>query len=198
MLDRRAAPYGLRGMRDDWSHFCRVQGMTGFWGRVWVLFNTPSLLGLWVYRYGRWAYSWNAPVVNRAARIGYQLLYLWGQHVCKVALDVNAEIGPEVWLAPTGVILVGHYCRVGRGSFLHGHNTLGLLSGDAGMPRLGDRVHVGPGALLLGPITLPDDTVIGPNSVVVRSIEKAGGYVGAPAKPYPGPAQALAPSWKRA
>ncbi len=49
----------------------------------------------------------------------------------------------------------------------------------AGTPRLGDRVKVGAGAVIAGPISIGDDVSIGPNAVVMTNVP-AGSTVTAP------------------
>ena len=53
----------------------------------------------------------------------------------------------------------------------------------AGAPTLGNRVWVGSGAKIIGPIKIADDVVIGANAVVCKDItEPNTTWVGAPAK----------------
>lgn len=162
-----------------------------------VALSSRSLWALAVYRYGRWTYSIRSRALSLPYKLVYHLAYIAGQHTSKVAIDVNAEVCDEVFLAPVGLLFIGPDVRVGRGSFLHGQITLGVggRPGARGLPLLGDRVHIGPGSMLVGPLSVPDDTVIGPNSVVTRTLPAAGGWVGSPAKPYDGPVSNLIPSW---
>ena len=49
-------------------------------------------------------------------------------------------------------------------------------------PTLKDRVLVGTGAKVLGPITLEDDVHVGANSVVLKDVARGQTVVGIPAK----------------
>ncbi|MBO4847928.1 MAG: serine acetyltransferase, partial [Clostridia bacterium] len=49
-------------------------------------------------------------------------------------------------------------------------------------PVLGSNVELGYGAVIIGDVNVADNTVIGANAVVNRSIEESGTYVGVPAK----------------
>jgi serine O-acetyltransferase len=162
-----------------------------------IALSSRSLWALAAYRYGRWTYSLPSGPISLPAKLVYHLVYLLGQHTSKIAIDVNAEIGQEVFIAPVGLFFVGPDVRVGRGSYIHGQVTLGVggRPGARGLPLLGDRVHVGPGTMLVGPLSVPDDTVIGPNSVVTRTLPAAGGWLGSPARPYDGPVADLIPAW---
>jgi serine O-acetyltransferase len=50
------------------------------------------------------------------------------------------------------------------------------------VPKIGNHVYIGAGAVVLGPITIGDNVVIGANSVVVNNIPSNSLVVGAPAK----------------
>jgi serine acetyltransferase len=51
-----------------------------------------------------------------------------------------------------------------------------------GSPRLGDRVRVGAGAIILGPVEIGDDAVIGAGAVVVRDVAAGKVVGGVPAR----------------
>jgi serine O-acetyltransferase len=181
-------------VRRDWAHYVRVRGEAGPLAYLAVPFENPSLIALWIYRYGYWSYTRRSRWMALPHKALYQLLYLAGQVLFKIALDPTADIEDDVWLAPGGNILVGHSARIGAGSFLHGCNTLGLVAGTEAMPQLGQRVHVGPGTMLVGPVEVPDDTVLGPNSIVIKSVPQPGAWSGTPLRPYAGPALRLVPT----
>ena len=188
---------GWTAIRKDWRHFCRVHGAESQFERLMIALSSRSLWALAAYRFGRWTYSQRSGILSLPFKLMYHVLYLWGQYVSKVAIDVNADLGEDVFLSPVGLLFIGPDVRIGPGSFIHGQNTVGVggRPGARGLPMLGDRVHVGPGATLVGPILVPDDTVIGPNSVVTRTLPSAGGWLGCPAKPYGGAVTDLIPSW---
>ena len=53
--------------------------------------------------------------------------------------------------------------------------------GDAGVPVIGDRVFIGPNAVLYGPIRIGDDAMVGANSVVNKDVPAGTLAVGCPA-----------------
>src|SRR5262249_18449272 len=86
--------------------------------------------------------------------------------------------------------------RIGGGSLLFGGTTLGVGGPrDArGIPTLGARVVLGPGTSCSGPIDIPEDSVLGANTVAIRTLPQPGrGWAGAPATLYGGPREALIP-----
>lgn len=86
----------------------------------------------------------------------------------------QAEIGPGLQLFhPTGVV-VGPEVRIGADCSLQQGVTLGHAwsrkRGMGGSPTLGAQVVCGPGARVLGAITLGQGVVVAPNSVVTRDV----------------------------
>ena len=65
------------------------------------------------------------------------------------------------------------------------HNTtFGVLNRYelSGKPIIGNRVDIGVGACILGAVTVGDDSVIGPNSVVLRHLPSGSVVMGVPAR----------------
>lgn len=53
--------------------------------------------------------------------------------------------------------------------------------GKDGVPRIGDRVQIGAGAVLLGPICIGNDCIIGANAVVIQDVPDGCYALGVPA-----------------
>jgi len=190
-------PAGWSGIRADLAHYARIHGATTAVAKVLLPLRAPSLLALAVYRFGRWAYGRPRPApIALSVKALYRVLFWTVRKLTRVGIAQTARIGAEVWLASGAPLVV--MASIGRGSVLLGSNTLGSGGGPGarGAPRLGERVVVGPGAVLFGPIEVPDGCVIGPNSVVRESLAAPGAYLGAPVRPFDGPPQALIPAWR--
>ena len=180
-------PSGLRGIRSDFAHFCRVHGATVFRARLRLLLASRAFWGLAIYRFGRWVYGRPRHPLMRALRALYVLLFEAGRLLTKTSLSVRSRIESEVWIAPRGEVFISLAASVGRGSMLHGGNTLGVggRPGARGHPRLGERVILAPGASAVGPAQIPDGAVIGANTLIGRSLPCAGGWAGIPPKLVP-------------
>jgi serine O-acetyltransferase len=79
--------------------------------------------------------------------------------------------------------VVGDDCLLYHGVTLGGKNAASRNEVEGRRhPRLGERVSVGAGATVLGPITIGDDAVIGAMSVVLKDVPPNSLAVGIPAK----------------
>src|SRR5256885_5211962 len=109
-----------------------------------------------------------------ALRALYVLLFEGGGLLRKTSLSVRSRIESGVWIAPRGEVFISLGARVGRGSMLHGGNTLGVGGRPRarGPPQLGGRGVLAPGASGVGPVPGPDDSVIAANNLAGRSLAR--------------------------
>lgn len=85
-------------------------------------------------------------------------------------------------LHPTGVV-IGKEVHLGECVVLQDSVTLGGSGGDDdGHPRVGDRVLIGCGAKILGPVSIGADAKIGANAVVLSDVPAGATAVGVPAR----------------
>ena len=150
-----------------------------------MLCVSRAFWGLAVYRFGRWVYALRRGPLTLPLRLVYLALFEIGRLITKTSLNVGSRIESEVWIAPRGEVFISVGSRVGRGSMLHGCNTLGIggRSRARGHPQLGERVLLAPGACAVGPLEVPDGCVIAANTLLGRSLPQAGGWAGVPPKP---------------
>jgi serine O-acetyltransferase len=73
---------------------------------------------------------------------------------------------------------------IGDDVHLRHNTTFGVLNRRelGGKPIIGNRVDVGVGACVLGAVTVGDDAVVGPNSVVLRDVPPGAVVMGIPAR----------------
>lgn len=166
----------------DWKRFVYIRGGSGPRAFLAEAIENPSLWALWIYRYGYWVYHCVPSFLASPGKFLFHVLYMLQQILLKTHISPQADIGDDVWISPRGHVLIGDSSHVGAGSCLHGWNTFGMAANDKRKPRVGKRVHIGPGTSLIGPVSVPDDTVIGANSVIVTDIPESGAWIGTPAK----------------
>ncbi|RYD35457.1 MAG: serine acetyltransferase [Verrucomicrobiaceae bacterium] len=101
-----------------------------------------------------------------------------------VFIDPMTEVGGGLYLPHALNIVVNRRCRIGRNVNLSQGITLGIANrgSRAGTPEIGDRVYIGPGAVIFGAIRIGDEAAIGANSVVTKDAPDRSVVVGVPGK----------------
>lgn len=103
----------------------------------------------------------------------YPLIKIW-LHRLSLLLGIymapSTEIGPGLLIGHAYGIIVNRRCRLGENCTISAHVMLGRKSREPkeGCPTLGDRVYVGPGAVIIGSILVGDDSAVGANAVVTK------------------------------
>jgi serine O-acetyltransferase len=102
-----------------------------------------------------------------------------------IEIDVHAHIGPGFFVCHSGGIVIGP-AKIGSNCNLAHGVTLGRSSFETGpalddAPILGDRVWLGSGSVVAGPITLGNDVTVAANSLVTRDVPDRGVARGVPA-----------------
>lgn len=157
-------------IREDWrAHDC-VWSRHGFWALV-------------VYRFGRWRYGIRARVVRAPFSFLYKVLKFVSEMLFGVELPCEAMIGHRLVIEHAGGIVISGDAVFGDDCVLRNGVTVGLRNrNQRGSPHLGDRVDIGAGAKLLGPIRIGNDVAIGANAVVLCDVPDGCIAVGIPAQ----------------
>ncbi len=115
-----------------------------------------------------------------AARVLMRLV----RHLFSCALAAETEIGAGTELGYGGLGIVIHKdARLGRDVRVAPGVVIGGRSEQPGVPVIGDRVKIGVGAKILGPIKIGDGALIGANAVVIHDVAPGAVVVGVPARP---------------
>jgi serine O-acetyltransferase len=182
---------GLRAaIRDDLDRYVFALSQQGVTGPL-VPFRVGLLSqGLWATT----AYRLNHYVRNRlhprllvmAAAVPAFVFKRIVIALTGIDIDSNAHIGPGLMIPHGGHIVMGAV-RVGRNCYIAQGVTLGQSTLDdpqsrPDVPTLGNRVWVGPGAVIAGDVTVGDDAVVGANSLLVRDVPPRGVVLGVPTR----------------
>jgi serine O-acetyltransferase len=101
-------------------------------------------------------------------------------------LPCEAIIGRRFVIEHIGGIVVSGDAVFGDDCVMRNGVTVGLRNrGVRGSPCIGDRVDIGAGAKLLGPIRIGNDVAIGANAVVISDVPSNSIAVGIPARIIP-------------
>jgi serine O-acetyltransferase len=147
--------------------------------RWFTIAFAESWLAAWLFR---------AKVRLRAA--GVPLLPgvcdMLSRSIFRVSIGNRVEIGPGLMMTHGNVVIDGR-TSIGKNCQINPWVTIGLsnskkLGFSVEGPTIGDHVHIGTGAKVLGPITVGDHVRIGANAVVVHDVPPNVTVVGAPAR----------------
>lgn len=140
------------------------------------------------------AESWLAILLYRTKarlrRAGIPLLPgacdLVSRALFRVQIGDRADIGPGLMITHGNVVIDGK-TKVGRNCQINPWVTIGLsnsrrLGFSVEGPTIGDNVHIGTGAKVLGPVAVGDYARIGANAVVVDDVPPNVTVVGIPAR----------------
>lgn len=108
-----------------------------------------------------------------------------GRFLSGIEIHPGAKLGRRLVIDHGMGLVIGETAEVGDDCILFHGVTLGGTKFDPVKrhPTVGNRVLIGTGAAVLGPITLGDDSRVGANAVVTRSVDPGVTVVGNPAKP---------------
>ena len=152
-------------IRDDYENY----------RRDWT---KPGFRALAVYRFGVWARELRRDTTYRKL-CGRFLdgVYILGMRRVRnhygIELHRSAVVGKGVKFPHHGGVVIHHYARIGDNCVIQHGVTLGSagrgVSRDQA-PVLEDGVGVGPGAMILGKVTIGEGARIGPNVVVYTDV----------------------------
>jgi serine O-acetyltransferase len=137
-----------------------------FWMRLSRFLRSRALTRWGAYHFAQWRFH---AACRRAA----------------CCLDFTTEIGGGLYLPHAVGIVVNRRVVIGRNCNLSQHVTLGVSNRGPkqGNPVLGDRVYLGPGAVVFGAVTVGEDAAVGANAVVNRDVPPHTVVAGLPARP---------------
>jgi serine O-acetyltransferase len=140
-----------------------------------VVLCYPGLHALWGHRVAHRLWSGDHRL---AARIVSAVMRAW------TAVDIHpaAEVGPGLFIDHALGVVIGETAEIGTDVTIYQGVTLGGTALEAGKrhPTVGDRVTIGAGAKVLGPITIGSGSRIGANAVVVHDVPPDSVVVGVP------------------
>ena len=146
----------------------------------------PWRQGVWamtVYRFGRWRYTVRPAFLRRPLSLLYKFLKIGVQITTGIDLPCEAQVGRRLVIEHFGGIVISGDSVIGDDVTLRHGVTLGLRRTNVpGAPVIGNRVDIGAGAKILGPVHIGDGAVIGANAVVLCDVPAGAMAVGIPAQ----------------
>jgi serine O-acetyltransferase len=144
--------------------------------RLEVVVCYPGFHALMLYR-----------LSHRLWKREFKLLARWisqvGRFFTGIEIHPGATIGRNFFIDHGMGVVIGETASIGDDVTIYHDVTLGGTSFEKGIrhPQVGNKVIIGAGAQLLGPIHIGDDARIGSNAVVVKDVPAGATMVGVPA-----------------
>jgi serine O-acetyltransferase len=140
-----------------------------------VIFAYPGVHAIWGHRISHWLWT-------RGARLAARTFAEITRILTGVDIHPGAVLGSGLFIDHATGVVIGETAEVGDDVTLYHGVTLGGSGADTGKrhPTVGDRVIIGAGAKVLGPIKIGEDSRIGANAVVVKPVPSGSVVIGVP------------------
>jgi len=136
-------------------------------------FTLPGFQTLLVYRIGTWA--WTLPKVFRwPVTAIYLVMFLFCRNVYGIELRRTVTVGRRFVIGHQHGIVIHRFATFGNDCVVRQGVTLGIASEarwEYGVgPVIGNGVSFSPGAIVIGNVSIGDNSQIGPNCVVTADV----------------------------
>jgi len=136
-----------------------------------------GLHAIWSHRLAH--RMWGKPALRGPAR----MLAQFTRFLTGIEIHPGATIGRRFFIDHGMGVVIGETAEIGDDVMLYHGVTLGgrSMAKEKRHPTIGNRVTIGAGAKVLGPITIGDDSAVGANAVVTRDVPPDSIATGIPA-----------------
>jgi serine O-acetyltransferase len=140
-----------------------------------ILLVYSGLHAVWIHRITHWLWKHKLKLLARS--LAQVMRWITG-----IEIHPGATIGQGFFIDHGMGVVIGETAEIGKDVTIYHGVTLGGTSTSKGKrhPTIGDRVVIGTGAKVLGAITIGEDSRIGANAVVVKSVPANAVVVGVP------------------
>ncbi len=136
-----------------------------------------SKLVVYIYQVIYFLHKLNIPILPKLLNI----LFIRLLFACQISLGAKLGKGTVLGLGGLGIAIhmravIGNNVTIGQGV------TIGGRSKHYEVPVIKDGCHIAPGAKILGPITIGENSIVGANAVVIEDVPPNSIVAGVPAK----------------
>ncbi len=110
----------------------------------------------------------------------YRIVVEW---LLGVEIPWGTEIGRRLRVFHGVGIVINDRSVLGDDVVLRQNTTIGNKADGGGCPLIGNRVQIGAGCIVIGDISIGDDSRLGAGSVVTKSVDPGMTMIGNPARP---------------
>jgi len=142
-----------------------------------VILCYPGLQAIWMHRVSHW--FWRRGFKTFARFLSHISRFLTG-----IEIHPGAKIGRRFFIDHGAGVVIGETSEIGHDVLIYQGVVLGGTSQEKTKrhPTIGNRVVIGAGAILLGPIKVGDGAKIGAGSVVIKDVPPNSTVVGVPGR----------------
>lgn len=146
----------------------------------------PGFWAVVVHDFGQWRYSVRPRVLRIPFYVLYRVAFTLVQVCTGIELPCEVRLGRRFRIEHHSDIIVNGTAVFGDDVVIRNGVTVGVRHTNVpGSPVIGNRVDIGAGAKILGPVTIGDDVAIGANAVVITDVPAGCLAVGVPARIVP-------------
>lgn len=156
----------LENLEQDYQRYSSKKG--NLWRYIYKMAANAGFRAIMFYRLGVWFKSHK---ISFMAGMCQRFMH----HLCHCWISVSADIGPGFLIAHVGSLVIGGQTIIGSHCDVRQNVTFGGNFSKVGrdgrtQPWVGDNVSFGAGAVVLGPIRVGSNSIIGANTVVTRDV----------------------------
>ena len=132
-----------------------------------VFLTYPGVHAVWNYRISHWLWNHHIKLLAR-------ILSNRARRRTGIEIHPGAQIGRRFFIDHGSGVVIGETTQIGDDVMLYHNVTLGARRFSHGKrhPTIGNRVIIGAGAKILGPVNIADDARVSYNSVVIEDLKK--------------------------
>ena len=171
--------------RDDIGRYLVLMPNRTVACKLRLIVYTPALWIIFFYRIGHKLVRLAASRrLFKLISIPYGFFYFVLKLLVGIDIPLEVKIGPGLYIGHTGGIFLHPDAIIGANCNLSQGVTIGEggRAGARGVPHIGDRVYIAPGAKVFGNITVGNDVAVGANAVVTKDVADSAVVGGVPAK----------------
>ncbi|MCK5287874.1 MAG: serine O-acetyltransferase [Candidatus Omnitrophica bacterium] len=144
---------------------------------VEILLCYPGLHAIWGHRITHWL--WTRDFKTEARLVSHLIRFFTG-----IEIHPGANIGKRFFIDHGMGVVIGETTEIGEDVLIYQGVVLGGVSQQKTKrhPTIGNRVVVGAGAILLGPIKINKGARVGAGSVVIKDVPADATVVGVPGR----------------
>lgn len=160
----------FENLREDFQTHDRDLLRPGFWALV-------------VYRFGAWRYRIKPRLLRAPLYVVYKAAFVLIQMLSGIELPCEVKLGRRFRIEHHSDIIINGKAEFGDDVVVRNGVTVGVRHTNVlEAPVIGNRVDIGAGAKILGPIRIGDDVVVGANAVVITDVPSNSIAIGVPAQ----------------